>query len=52
MHYKQTSAGLPVLQDRSTLTGVKSSLVRYGYRDCDTWGNGLAMACFGATVPI
>lgn len=42
-----TTAGLPILHDRCAITGIKATLVRYGFRDCDVWGNGLAMATRG-----
>lgn len=45
--YSTTSYGLPVRQDRCGMTGIRSTCVRAGYSDADTWGQGLAMATAG-----
>jgi hypothetical protein len=45
--YSTTSYGLPVRQDRCGMTGIRSTCVRPGYSDADTWGQGLAMATAG-----
>lgn len=45
--YTKTSDGIPVLHDRCAITGIKSTLVRPGFSDYATWGDGLACATEG-----